>query len=304
MLRDSDELRDPPGRGSSRVRMTPMPELPEVENVCLGLAGTVVGQSVTHVNVRRPDVVHGPGRQADMLRGRTVTRIARSGKQLALIGEIKGRKKVSDGQACICIHLGMTGSLRFYPSGEPYKPVIHTHVIWRLSGGGRLAFCDPRRFGGLWTFDSVEMLQKTRWSKLGEDALTITPSGLHTKLQHTRRPIKSALLDQGTLAGLGNIYVDELLFGCGLHPLRPGRDLSRREVRQLVRQMRALLARAIRAGGSTLRDYVNASGQSGGFQLRHKVYGRSGKACPRCGQPLSCTTVSGRTTVFCDTCQS
>ena len=284
--------------------MTPMPELPEVENVCLELADTVVGQSVTHVTVRRRDIVRGLSKPVNLLCGHTVTRIDRLGKQIALIGQAPDHDKAPDREACVCIHLGMTGSLRFYLQGEPYRPDIHTHVVWRLSGGGRLAFRDPRRFGGLWTFNSVAALHDTRWSKLGEDALTITPSRLYAKLQQTRRPIKSALLNQTTLAGLGNIYADELLFDCKLHPLRPGREVNRQETRRLIRQMRTLLTRAIRLGGSTLRDYVNTSGRPGGFQHMHKVYGRSGQACPRCGQPLACTTVPGRTTVYCKRCKS
>ncbi len=290
--------------------MSIMPELPEVQNVCLGLTTTVVGQSVTRVTVRRRDIVRGPSRPTNMLRGYTLTRIDRLGKQIALVGQSPNHRnnpgtsgKTAHSPPCICIHLGMTGSLRFYPKDKPHKPDIHTHIIWHLNNGGRLAFRDPRRFGGLWTFDSVSALHEIRWSKLGEDALTITPSKLHAKLQHTRRAIKSALLDQATLAGLGNIYVDELLFGCGIHPLRLGCDVSRQETQRLVRQMRALLAKAIRLGGSTLRDYVDTTGRSGGFQYLHQVYGRSAQPCPRCGQPLACTTVSGRTTVYCEKCQ-
>jgi formamidopyrimidine-DNA glycosylase len=284
--------------------MMSMPELPEVQNVCLGLTDTVVGQSVKRVTVRRRDIVRGPSKPATLLQGHTVTRIDRLGKQIALIGQPPGPGKSPSSQPCICIHLGMTGSLRYYPKDKPGKPDAHTHVIWHLSDGGRLAFRDPRRFGGLWTFDSVVALNETRWSKLGNDALKITPAVLHTKLLRTRRPIKSALLDQANLAGLGNIYVDELLFGCQMHPMRLGCDVSRQETQRLVRQMRALLTKAIRLGGSTLRDYVDASGRSGGFQHRHQVYGRSGQPCPSCGQSLACTTVSGRTTVYCEMCQS
>ncbi len=281
-----------------------MPELPEVQNVCIGLTNTVVGQTIARVSVRRRDIVHGPSRPNNLLHSQTITRIDRLGKQIALVSQTPGNRKTPSRQACICIHLGMTGSLRFYPKDEPHKPDTHTHVIWHLNSGGRLTFRDPRRFGGLWTFDSVASLIETRWSRLGEDALTITPSGLHAKLQRTRRAIKSALLDQAVLAGLGNIYVDELLFGCGVHPLRPGCDVSRPEIQKLIRRMRALLTRAIRLGGSTLRDYKDASGRPGGFQHYHQVYGQSGQPCPSCGQPLACTTISGRTTVYCETCQS
>ena len=284
--------------------MTVMPELPEVENVCLGLADSVVGRRVERVTVRRMDVVHGPGSPTDLLRGRIIRRIDRLGKQFALVGQTPGHNGPSDKRACVCLHLGMTGSMRFYPQNTPYRPDDHTHVVWRLSGGGRLAFRDPRRFGGLWTFDTVTALNETRWSKLGEDALTITPARLHMKLKRTRRPIKSALLDQATVAGLGNIYADELLFSCGLHPMRPGCDVTRPETQRLVRKMRALLNRAINLGGSTLRDYVDTSGRSGGFQKAHRVYGRKGQACHNCRRALSGIYLSGRATVYCGVCQT
>jgi len=281
-----------------------MPELPEVENVCIGLNRSVVGQTVARVSVRRADVVRGLCRPRNLLRGQAIQRIDRLGKQFALVGKRSVGGEASGSPACVCIHLGMTGSLRFYPSGQRLKPDNHTHIVWQLEGGGKMAFRDPRRFGGLWTFDSVASLEASRWSKLGEDALTITPGKLHAGLTTTRRAIKAALLDQAVVAGLGNIYVDELLFGCGISPLRPGSEVSRPDSRLLVRRMRALLAKAIRLGGSTLRDYVNATGQSGGFQGQHQVYGRSGETCNICGKALVSTTIAGRTTVYCPGCQN
>lgn len=277
-----------------------MPELPEVENVRLGLLNTVVGETVSRVSLRRPDVVRGKKRPADLLSGRTITRIDRLGKQLALVADRSEARR----DACVCIHLGMSGSLRYYRQGEPFKPDGHTHVVWHLTDGGRLAFRDPRRFGGLWTFGSIKELIEQRWSCLGPDALAITPAKLHAKLLKTQRAIKAVLLDQAVLAGLGNIYVDELLFGCRVSPLRPACGIDRTQVRQLVNKMRRLLDTAICSGGSTLRDYVNAQGQTGGFQNSHKVYGRSGQPCVRCGVALSSDTVSGRTTVYCKKCQA
>lgn len=280
-----------------------MPELPEVENVRRGLAGTVLGRCVVGVTLQRLDVVHGPSRPADLLRGRTITRIDRLGKQLALVGT--PRQGPDDGRTgpCICIHLGMTGSLRHYPSGVPAPQDIHTHVRWRLENGGELVFRDPRRFGGLWTYPSVEALDNERWSRLGQDALAITPRRLHAGLQRTRRPLKAALLDQAVVAGLGNIYVDELLFACRLSPVCPANACQISQTTLLVSRMRALLKRAIRSGGSTLRDYVGADGRAGGFQFRHKVYGRTGESCILCKDPLTRLQVAGRTTVYCTTCQ-
>jgi len=285
-----------------------MPELPEVENVRLGLMGSVVGRTITRVSLKRRDIVHGQARPASLLTGRTLTRIDRLGKQLALIGGDEGGTPVG----CICVHLGMTGSLRYTsPStlkareggNNPAKDP-HIHIRWHLSDGGTLIFRDPRRFGGLWTFDSIDELHKRRWSYLGEDALTITPAVLHSKLDRTRRCLKTALLDQHVLAGLGNIYVDELLFTSRISPLRQACELDRPEIQRLVRQMRALLSRAIQSGGSTLRDYVDADGQSGRFQNQHAVYGRGGQLCTRCDRVLSRVVLAGRSTVYCENCQA
>lgn len=281
-----------------------MPELPEVENVRLGLADTVVGQRVVKVTIRRADIVQGLCTPAGLLRDRTIARIERLGKQLALVGDVSDNDANAGDGPCVCIHLGMTGSLRYYPPDGAFKPDAHTHVLWRFGNGGRMAFRDPRRFGGLWAFPSVDELKRARWSGLGGDALAITPGRLHAQLNRTRRPTKSALLDQAVVAGLGNIYVDELLYGCRISPLRPARDLTMPEVRALVGRMRRLLTRAIRAGGSTLRDYVDAGGQTGGYQLQHKVYGRTGQVCYRCDRALCTTTASGRTTVYCGSCQT
>ncbi len=271
--------------------MPAMPELPEVEQVRRTLRSAVVGRRVVRASVRRADVVHGAG-PGDLLDGRTVADVQRRGKQLALVGD--------DGR-CVCIHLGMSGQLRHVTNGaaEPR----HTHVIWTLGGGGRVWFTDPRRFGGVWAFEHTNALHRERWDVLGPDAMRITPAVLWRSLQRTRRALKAALLDQGVVAGLGNIYVDELLFRARLHPLTAACAVERDAVGRLVPMMRRLLARAIAAGGSTLRDYVDATGEAGGFQRQHRVYGRSGQPCRRCGEPLESHVAAGRTTVCCPACQ-
>jgi formamidopyrimidine-DNA glycosylase len=173
-----------------------------------------------------------------------------------------------------------------------------------LDDGGRIEFRDPRRFGGVWTFASFPELVERRWKSLGPDALTATAGAVFDRLQRTRRPIKAALLDQNLLAGLGNIYVDELLFRCGVHPLTPCDRLDRPRVRTMVSHMRRLLGSAVEAGGSTLRDYVDAEGRAGGFQNLHRVYGRAGLFCKRCGKSLKDLRVAGRMTVYCPGCQT
>lgn len=271
-----------------------MPELPEVENVRRTLEARLAGRRVVAVDLRRADVVTGDATPAALLAADRVARFARHGKQLALVGA-RGR--------VVCVHLGMSGQLRALPPDDPRVREPHTHLLWRLDDGSAVTFRDPRRFGGVWTFATEAQLLGHRWAALGEDALAITAQTLARALSRRRQPLKAALLDQAVVAGLGNIYVDELLFGCGLHPLTPAGDLGAQQVRGLVRAMRRVLGQAVAAGGSTLRDYVDGNGEAGGFQLRHRVYGRGGQPCRRCRSDLATLVVAGRTTVCCDVCQ-
>lgn len=289
-----------------------MPELPEVETVRRTLAERVVGKRVERVRVHRRDVVRGGARDAAaLLRGTRLVDITRHGKQLAIVGASD-----SGQTGCVCVHLGMSGSLCVAEQGtrglsrptgtevpEPQNKADHVHVVWTLDDRTRLRFRDPRRFGGLWVFPSEQELHQRRWDRLGPDALSITPGRLHAGLCRTRRALKAALLDQHLVAGLGNIYVDELLHATGLHPRKMAAAVTHPECVRLVRVMRRLLNRAIDAGGSTLRDYVDASGNAGGYQARFRAYGRGGQPCKGCGEPLGTLVVAGRTTTACDTCQ-
>jgi formamidopyrimidine-DNA glycosylase len=298
-----------------------MPELPEVETVRRRLADAVVGQRVTAVTVRRRSVVVGPITPAALLVGKTIAAVERRGKEMAILGQT-GRVSGAD-RPCVCVHLGMTGSLRYHSAlSEPVRvgPVSgtgptragslqthdrHCHVRWTLSDGGVIVFRDPRRFGGLWTVGTAADRDRQRWSRLGPDALTIRPGELRRRIGTTTRGLKAVLLDQTILAGMGNIYVDELLFTCGLHPRTPAAALDANTIRTLVTQMRALLALAIAANGSSVRDYTAAEGEEGEYQARHRVYGRGGQPCTRrrCQTTLHQATIAGRTTVFCPQCQ-
>ncbi len=293
-----------------------MPELPEVECVRRSLERLVVGRPVTAVRVIRPGVICGEATPHALLQGDRVERVLRHGKQLALIGQT-GR--------CVCVHLGMSGQLCVmpYPDGHDSKPAplerlspaagsttrlelpAHTHVLWQLDHGQALRFTDPRRFGGLWSFAELNELITQRWSALGPDALSITPSDLHRLLGATQRILKAALLDQQLVAGLGNIYVDELLFGLRLHPHQGAKSIDAKLAKSMVGQMRTLLSRAIERGGSSLRDYVDAQNQPGSQQNHHRVYGRSGERCTRrgCGAVIVSEQVAGRTTAWCPNCQ-
>lgn len=287
-----------------------MPELPEVECVRLSLERLVVGRKIAAVRVSRPGVITGRRDDDALLVGDKVSKVIRHGKQLAI---------VSSSGRCVCVHLGMSGQLctvgKQHPNKQrPYHATgsidyeaipTHTHLFWRFDDTTALRFTDPRRFGGLWTFDNEHELIAQRWSRLGPDAQKIGPSALANGLCQTRRTLKAALLDQNLIAGLGNIYVDELLFSAKLHPLQPSCELDPTLVPGLVRRMRTLLTGAIERGGSSLRDYVDAQGQQGSQQTRHRVYGRSGLACKRrgCRAVIQSEQVAGRTTAWCPSCQ-
>jgi len=281
-----------------------MPELPEVETVRRTLAARVVGCRVVRVTVRRADVVRGDARL--LCRVGVIVDVLRHGKQLALAFE-DGRR--------VCVHLGMSGSMCVLAS-ESAKPPLgrelgaerqaagHEHVVWRLAGGGELVFRDPRRFGGVWVYDGHAALVAARWSKLGPDALDVTARHLREALSRKRRAaVKAALLDQSVVAGLGNIYVDEALFRCRVWPGTRAGDLDTDTVGRLVVSFKRVLRDAIRHKGSSLRDYVDGNGERGGFQARHKVYGRAGQSCVVCRAALASFLLAGRTTVACPACQ-
>ena len=317
-----------------------MPELPEVERVRLTLK-PIVGRRITRIQIHRADVIHPfestrrPNRASlsrSLLTGAMIATLKRHGKQLAIcaappsiddqdkttrhIGtSTPNSKSPQIASACFCVHLGMTGALTHQPastagpnrskaqSTDWPKLAPHTHVVWHLDDGSRLLFRDPRRFGGIWPFPSLADLMRTRWGKLGPDATLIKPTDLQKRLTSTGRGLKSVLLDQGVIAGLGNIYVDELLFKTSQHPLKPANTLDRAQVKDLALKMKRLLTNAIKAGGSTLRDYIDGQGKKGGFQNQHQVYGRGGKPCCNCKTDLEKLIVSGRSTVFCPRCQ-
>ncbi len=308
-----------------------MPELPEIEHLKRSLEPVLIGARVVKVDLQRQDVVRCAipkttvrsslsasarplprSRMADqLLAGSVICRLLRHGKNLAIVADT--------GQA-LCVHLGMSGQLRFIPAGKQLPDTKHVHCIWHLEYAQRLnsrskssddaprttaqlIFRDPRRFGGLWPFPDIDALMHTRWRHLGPDALTIDAKVLTNQLQATRRCIKVALLDQSVLAGVGNIYADEALFRAGIHPLARCDSLGRRELQRLAKAIRDVLAAAVAAGGSTIRDYIDANGRGGQFVRSHHVYGRAGQPCLRCKTILLPLVVAQRSTVFCPKCQ-
>jgi formamidopyrimidine-DNA glycosylase len=288
-----------------------MPELPEVEHVRRTLEAGLSGARVVEATVYRTDYVVAEGSAQPspeaLLAGATLVRFLRRGKQLAILG--------SSGRV-LCIHLGMSGHPAVPPRGtSDLKPTPahiakkeHLHVEWLFDAGRAFELRDPRRFGGVWCFESLDALQRNRWDGLGLDALD-TPvleliAYLKPTLHDSSRPIKSALLDQALLAGVGNIYADEALFTAGIRPSRRSSRLKTPELERLAAAVQAILAQAVAAGGSTIRDFADPLGSTGSYQQNHQVYGRAGSPCPRCGTKLTGTTIAQRTTVYCRTCQA
>lgn len=299
-----------------------MPELPEVETIRRALTPLLVGRRIAEALLIRRDVLVMPtdpaggfsrqrgrgGKEqtqpapitpADLLDKHSVTELRRRGKQLAIIAEHRQRHRA------LIVQLGMSGQLLAVPSKpKTDQPTVSTHVHarWKLDDGLELLFRDPRRFGGLRVFPDAAALD-THWLDLGPDGLDLDAAALWERLEHTRRPIKAALLDQAVVAGVGNIYADESLFIAGIHPTRRADTLRPQEGEALAAAIRRVLAQAVDAGGSTLRDYITPGGEPGGYQMKHQVYGRGGKPCMVCGKPLKTATAAGRTTVWCASCQ-
>lgn len=298
----------PPRAGSRAACSATMPELPEVEHLRRTLSPRLIGRTIARVDIRRRDVVCSDHLFAKrptlahihrgLLEGSRIHELRRRGKQMAIVAQ--------GGAPALLVQLGMSGQVIFVPAGQQPERDDHLHVIWYLDpevAGDRLVFRDPRRFGGLTLFESLNDLESINWARLGPDGLTVRHTDLRRALGRTTRAIKAALLDQQVIAGIGNIYADESLFHAGIHPLRPAHSLTRDETLRLCQAIRRTLERAIRAGGTTLRDYVDGNGQGGRNQSDLLAYGRAGLPCRNCGLPMESLTVAQRTTTCCPGCQ-
>jgi len=273
-----------------------VPELPEVETVRIRLEPKLVGRTFERVRIDDPRLVrpYEPMEVAAELEGERVEALERRGKYLIV--------RFSSGRSLL-IHLRMTGSLRHGAAGsledDPYR-----RAVVRLDDGSDVAYRDVRRFG-TWLLLEPGELEPYLDLRLGAEPLAgaFTPSGLAERLAGRRAPVKAALLDQRTLAGMGNIYVDEALWRARIHPLRPAGDLAPAEVKRLHPAIRASLEAGLERQGSTLRDYRLPDGESGSMQDEFKVYGRAGEPCDRCGTPIEKTRAGGRGTWYCPRCQ-
>lgn len=279
-----------------------MPELPEVETVRRGLAVRLVGRMIEHVEVGRERTVRRTSRQAliDGLTGTIIVGTHRRGKYLLL--------RLDSGDE-VMIHLRMSGRVLISPIDEPRPP--HTHVAARLSGHPveELRFVDPRTFGEVVVFDPRHVaVEIPDLARLGLDPITdgLTRTQLRTIVLGRARQLKPLLLDQHVVAGIGNIYCDEILHAARLRPDRPSDSLSGQEITRLHGQIHRVLGEAIEAGGSTLADtqYVDVDGNGGQFQLEHRVYDRAGQRCLTCSRGSIVRVISGgRSTCYCPRCQ-
>jgi formamidopyrimidine-DNA glycosylase len=276
-----------------------MPELPEVEVTRRHLAPVLEGAVVVEAVVRRDRMVRlheRPGDFADRMRGREVLALRRAGKLL--------RAEMS-GDLVWLTHLGMSGRLSVARRGEP--EAAHTNVVIRLAGGREIRMIDPRTFGFVAVFTPAEA--RTGYgSGWGPDALDALPDGSWFAGMLGRRtaPVKAVLLDQRMIAGLGNIYADEILHRSRIRPGRPSGSLSAEEVRALRRSIRPVLAAGIRHGGTSLDDlaFLLPDGRAGDNLARLAVYGREGERCRRCGDGVVRTVIRGRSAFWCPGCQA
>ena len=282
-----------------------MPELPEVETVKAGIAPVMEGQVIARADVNRPDLRWPfPERMAERLTGKRVLGLRRRSKYILV--------DLDSGETLL-IHLGMSGRMLIsgHTVGEFHHPhpvpEKHDHVVFHLEDGARITFNDARRFGAMDLMETVT--QDAHWliRDLGPEPLgnAFNESYLIERLKGRNTPIKSALLDQRIVSGLGNIYVCEVLFRAGIHPARKAGRISAARVARLVPLIRDVLSEAIAAGGSSLRDYRQSDGELGYFQHVFQVYDREGEDCvtPGCDRKINRIVQSGRSSFFCPQCQ-
>ena len=275
-----------------------MPELPEVETVRRGLERAMVGRRINQVVVRRSDLRRPlPENFSDMLTGREITHLDRRAKYLLIhldIGHV------------VLVHLGMSGRMVIEQGTEVEVPAQkHEHIAFSVGNGTVIRFSDPRRFGLMDLAPKEKLFDHPLLKLIGPEPLNaeFNTESLMKSLKGRKTTIKSALLDQRVVAGLGNIYVCESLFIARVSPRRITKNISTIRAARLVYATKEILRDAINAGGSTLRDHVTPTGEMGYFQYNFKVYGREGKLCETCMQPVKRIVQAGRSTFFCASCQ-
>ncbi|MGB3627421.1 MAG: bifunctional DNA-formamidopyrimidine glycosylase/DNA-(apurinic or apyrimidinic site) lyase [Henriciella sp.] len=281
-----------------------MPELPEVETVRRGLSPVMDGRTILSVQLNRPDLRFPlPAQFADRLSGARIDRLGRRSKFLVA--------ELSSGDALI-MHLGMSGRFTITDSGqlgefhhEVAPDPKHDHVIFHMEGGQTVTYNDPRRFGFMELWPLAQMETYPRLAGLGPEPLsnTFSHAWLNEALKGKTGPIKSVLLDQRTIAGLGNIYVCEALYRAKISPRRRANTVPGERAARLTRAINDVIAEAIEAGGSSISDFKAATGELGYFQHTFAVYDREGEPCKTCGAPIRRIVQSGRSSFYCGSCQ-
>ncbi|MGC1782333.1 MAG: bifunctional DNA-formamidopyrimidine glycosylase/DNA-(apurinic or apyrimidinic site) lyase [Acidobacteriaceae bacterium] len=302
-----------------------MPELPEVETIARGMDARVRGRTIASVWLgSKPETFRSAPREiADALTGSMIQRTRRVGKHIVvdLVREHGHRDATASNSSSRAakkttwrgqwlVHLGMTGRLLVAEPDAPIAP--HTHAIVQLDDGREIRFVDPRRFGRLAVLNLSDRKEQGDGGNLppaagfigpGREPLDISDEAFQALFRGRRTPIKSALLNQSLLHGVGNIYADESLFLAGIRPRRQAARLTGREMAQLRTSLQSVLREAIAAGGSSVSDYVGADGTPGFFQFRHNVYRRTGEPCVVCQTKIARIVLGGRSTHFCPKCQ-
>jgi formamidopyrimidine-DNA glycosylase len=281
-----------------------MPELPEVETIARGVDARVRGDRIAEVwfSSHPQPFKNPPQLQARALEGRTILQVHRTGKhivcELGQAGANSREESARTPSAQWIVHLGMTGRLLVTTPDAPVAP--HTHARLRLESGREIRFVDPRRFGRL---EFLKLRKTEGFTARGREPLTIGVDDFAQLFRGRKLAIKAALLNQALLTGVGNIYADESLFRAGIRPKRRAGRLTRTELERLRVSLKSVLENAIRLGGSSVSDYVDAEGVRGFFQLEHRVYQRTGEPCLVCGTPIRRVVVAGRSTHYCPHCQ-
>ena len=273
-----------------------MPELPEVETILQSLLPLLTGQQVVDSEVHLPKLLQNVSAAefSRIISGRVVQGMGRRGKYLLF---------QLSGEHTLVIHLRMTGQLRYTAADLPRVP--HTHIVLKLASGQELRYVDIRQFGYWFIAPDNEIAGVARMDRLGVEPLSpeFSVAGLASLLAGKRGKIKSVLLNQHIVAGIGNIYADEALFLAGLRPDRIAGGLAFGEIARLHAAVTNVLAQSVKLRGTTFSDYLDGLGQQGGFQHQLKVYGRAGEACVTCGETITRLVLAGRGTHYCRQCQ-
>jgi formamidopyrimidine-DNA glycosylase len=281
-----------------------MPELPEVETIKRGLAPFIKRKKIVEVEILRPKLIKGmsPSIFAGKLKGDTILGIERRAKYLLVL--------LKSGNTLI-FHLGMTGALLKSVHKRPLSKTgeeaqKHIRIRFHLSGNTTLDFSDLRLFGKIWLVPSKKVSEQPEIKKLGVEPFSkeFTLDWFVKELAKRKTKIKLLLMDQAFVVGVGNIYANEILFKAGIHPARPANKVTAEEVKKLHQDIIAVLTEAIKHGGSSVDNYVDAEGGEGSYGKLHKVYDRKGKQCPKCGGVIHRMSLGQRGTYFCPKCQN